>query len=295
MPFGGGSSSPQTSTTTTVQELSPDQQRLLNLVVPAAEDISANPPELFPGSTIAPLDPLQIQAQQDVLALAGQGGALPGIVGAAGDASNFLLGPVLFPESNPALQAATQAAIRPLEQQFSNVTLQGIRHDAITAGGFGGSRQGIAEGLAAQGLSQASGDVTAGIQANAFQQSLDAMTRALFAAPATAGLQFLPSTAIGAVGAQNQQIAQAQLSEEAQRFIAEQLIEFSVAQDVAALAFGFPGGSTTSTSTIDPGGGGSIINQILGGLGLAASVIGAPFTGGASLGGVGPSTSLLLA
>jgi len=224
--------------------------------------------------------------------LAGEGGALPALTEQAGLASQFLLGPVLFPESNPALAAATQAAIRPLEQQFSNVTLPGIRGEAITAGGFGGSRQGIAEGLAAQGLAQTSGDVTASIQANAFQQSLDAMTRALFAAPATAQLEFLPSTAVGAVGAQNQQLAQARLSEEAQKFIAEQLIPFSVAQDIAALAFGFPGGTTASTSTIEGGRGGGVISKILGGLGIAASIAGAPFTGGASLSGIGPSATL---
>lgn len=252
--FGSGGS--QTSTTNTVQKLSPEQQQLINLVIPTAEQFIQNPPELFPGSAIQPFDPLQVQAQEDLLALAGPGGALPGLAGQAGSGLEFLLGPVLFPESNPALAAATEAAVRPLSQQFENVTLPGIRGEAITAGGFGGSRQGIAEGLAAQGLTQATGDVTASIQANAFQQSLDAMVKALFAAPATAGLQFLPTAATEAVGAQRQQLEQTLLSEEAQRFISEQLIPFATAQDVAALAFGIPGGSVTSTSQFGGGGGG---------------------------------------
>lgn len=268
--FGGGGG--QTSTTTTVQELSPEQQRLINLVIPTAEQIIAQPPELFPGSTIQPFDPLQVQAQENVLALAGPGGQLPSLTGQAGLASQFLLGPVLFPESNPALAAATEAAIRPLTEQFQNVILPGIRGEAITAGGFGGSRQGIAEGLAAQGLTRQTGDVTASIQANAFQQSLDAMTRALFAAPSTAQLQFLPSTALGAVGAQRQQFGQAQLSEEAQRFISEQLIPFATAQDVAALAFGIPGGRVTSTSQLS-GGGGDGFGQALGIAAMLAGLI----------------------
>jgi len=280
--FGGGGGGRKTSTTTTVQKLSPEQQRLINLVIPTAERIIAKPPELFPGSTIAPLDPLQIQAQENLLALAGPGGQLPTLTGQAGLASQFLLGPVLFPESNPALQAATEAAVRPLTEQFERTILPGIRGEAITAGGFGGSRQGIAEGLAAQGLTRQIGDVTSTIQANAFQQSLDAMTRALFAAPATAGLQFLPTSAVESVGAQRQQFAQAQLSEEAQRFIAEQLIPFAVAQDVAALAFGIPGGSVTSTSQLSGGGGGGSGDF----LNIAAMIA------GLALPGFGPAAAL---
>ena len=260
--FGGGGGG-QTSTTSTVQKLSPEQQRLINLVIPTAEEFIKSPPELFPGSAIQPFDPLQVQAQEDLLALAGPGGALPGLAGQAGTGLEFLLGPVLFPESNPALAAATEAAVRPLSQQFENVTLPGIRGEAITAGGFGGSRQGIAEGLAAQGLTQATGDVIASIQANAFQQSLDAMVKALFASPSIAQLQTLPTAATGAVGAQRQQFEQSLLSEEAQRFISEQLLPFATAQDVAALAFGIPGGSVTSTSQFGAGGGGGGLFDVL--------------------------------
>lgn len=358
--FGGGG---QTSTTTTTQELSPEQQRLMKLVIPTAEQFIQNPPTLFgtggtitnpefsslqqeiagletqlqgtsqfetgftgvggrdrearqrvvnpefaslqnqlsalqarlaglpetlpggePRSAIQPFDPLQLQAQENLLALAGPGGGLPALTEQAGEASQFLLGPVLFPESNPALAAATEAAIRPLTEQFQNVILPGIRGEAITAGAFGGSRQGIAEGLAAQGLTRQTGDITASIQADAFQQSLDAMTRALFAAPSTAQLQFLPTAATGAVGAQRQQMEQALLSEEAQRFISEQLIPFATAQDVAALAFGIPGGSVTSTSELGGGGGGGLGSA----LGIAALLASLALPGaGTSLAGAG--------
>lgn len=274
--FGGGGGG-QTSTTTTTQELSPEQRQLINLVMPTAEQFAAEPPELFPGSAISPFDPLQLQAQESLLALAGPGGQLSSLTGQAGLASEFLLGPVLFPESNPALAAATEAAIRPLTENFERSILPGIRGGATTAGGFGGSRQGIAEGLAAQGLTRQIGDVSSTIQANAFQQSLDAMTKALFAAPATAQLQRLPGQAMEAVGAQRRGMEQARLSEEAQRFMAEQLIPFSVAQDIAALAFGMPGGSVTSTSNVGGGGGGGLGEA----LGIAASIasLALPFFG----------------
>jgi len=424
---GGGG---QTSTSVTTQELSPEQKRLLDLVIPEAEKIIGSPPQLFPGSTIAPRDPLQLQAQQRVLELVGAGGppaipsagaggiqinpgvnflpsggatpnpeiariqaligqlpptveqttnpeftrltaalqsaeqqfpnvsipgggpgsqlrqgeegsgvspartitdprvtsarqALQGVdeftggganpaleilqrqlagtpstisgpaggggvpggggapgggqvgqfVNAAVGGGQFLAGgDVLFPESNPALRAATDAAIRPLTENFLETILPGIRGEAITSGGLGGSRQGIAEGQASRGLLRQIGDTSASIQANAFQQSLDAMVKALFAAPQTAQLPFVGPAAIEAVGAQRQQFAQAQLSEQAQRFLSEQLIPFATAQDVAALAFGIPGGKVTSTATLP--GQNNALGDILGVLGLGATLFG---------------------
>ena len=258
---GGGSSGGggTTSTTTSVQELSEEQKELLGLVIPEAKKIIGSPPELFPGSTIAPQDPLQSAAQERALAVAAPGGASEQFGNAALNASEFLMGPVLFPQTNPALEAATEAAIRPLTQNFERTILPGIRQEAITAGGFGGSRQGIAEANAAEALLRQIGDTTATVQANAFQQSLDAMVKSLFAAPATSELALQPASIEEAVGIQRRAEEQALLSEQANRFLSEQLIPFSTAQDVAALAFGIPGGKVTSTASFPPpnsGGGG---------------------------------------
>ena len=264
----GGGGSPQPSSTTTTQEMSPEQRQLLSLVIPEAEKFSANPPELFPGSTIAPLDPLQGQAQQQILDLAAPGGALFDNAAQVSSAQNFLLSPELF-SANPALDAATAAAVRPITQSFEQNVLPNIRGGAVAAGQFGGSRQGIAEGLAAQSMFQSVGDTSAKIQAQAFQDSLDAMVRTLLASPETSRVAALPAAATEAVGMQRQGRAQAALSEEAQRHMAEQLIPFNVAQDIAALAFGFPGGTVTSNTALPGGGGGGFNTR--GALGGAAS------------------------
>jgi hypothetical protein len=67
--------------------------------------------------------------------------------------------------------------------------------------------------------------------------------------PQLAQLGLLPGMATEAVGVQRQGMAQAQLAEQAQRFIAEQIIPFMAAQEVAGLAFGIPGGTATTTGT----------------------------------------------
>ncbi len=63
---------------------------------------------------------------------------------------NFLLsGASLSPETNPALAAAIQAAIRPLEQQFSETIIPAIGQEARFAGGLAGAgpQTGVMNGM----------------------------------------------------------------------------------------------------------------------------------------------------
>src|SRR5690349_132962 len=155
--FGGGSPQPTSTTSTTTQNMSPEQRQLYSLVIPKAEDFISKPLQLYPGSTVAGFDPLQLAGQQMTVNAATS--LLPQRVDRANAASDFLMGPALFPESNPALQAATNAAIRPVVQNFEQSVLPNVRAGAVASGGYGGSRQGIAEGLAGQELVRKSGDI----------------------------------------------------------------------------------------------------------------------------------------
>ena len=285
MGLGGGGGA-QTATTTTTQELAPEQQQLLKSVIPVAEQFVQNPPQLFPGSQIAPQNPLQQQAQQQFLQAAG-GPVAQGAQEAA-NTQSFLLGPELFnPDTNPALAQATQAAIRPIEQQFTQSILPNVRGGANTSGQFGGSRQGIAEGIASQSFLQQVGDTSAQFQNRAFSDLLDAQGRGLLLAPQTQQLQFGEATATEAVGRQQQQLAQNKLTEEADRFFAEQTLPFAAAQDVAQLAFGIGGGSTTSVAT-RAGGSSNSIGSALGGAASGAALGNMLLPGGwgAAAGGV---------
>ena len=337
---GGGGGGGDTQTVTT-RELAPQQQQLLDLVLPVAEQFIQNPPSLFPRSAVAGFDPAQSAAQQGLINTAfgpftdfvsgAQGGSqtltnlgLPlGIAGAssliqglgpASGAQNFLLDPnTLLPGTNPFTAARAGAAIRPVGQALTQQALPAIRNSAIQSGQFGGSRQGIAEGLALQEFERTAGDISSNIFNQAFQSQIDAMTRALgttqdaaaagsgqllevgqralFAVPSLANLMFQPGTLTEAIGAQRRDLSQTLLSEQQQRFAAEQLIPIQSAQLVANLAFGIPGGTTTSSSSVDSGGGGGLSGALSGGLSGAAAgtAIGGPGIGtviGALLGGL---------
>jgi len=244
---------------------------------------------------------------------------------------NFLTsGAVLNPSSNAALQQAIEGATRPIVENFQNTVLPGISQDAVASGGFGGTRQGIAEGLASKGLMNQVGDVASQMANQNYQAGLGAMTSGLNTAVQQQGTQgnlalgaggltqqslgqmiqgnlggqqagqgwlntqqsgltgagntlanagnifnasLAPANAIGAVGGQQQQMQQAQLSEQVQKFINEQLIPFATAQDVASMAFGMPGGTTKSVSSA-PGNPMAGISTGLGALGAIPALLG---------------------
>lgn len=265
MSGGGG----QTSTTT--QNLSPEQKQILGLVTPVlANYIGPNGQvnaSAFPGSTVAPTNPLQTLGGQITA-----GTAMGPVAQSAGTAlggTDFLTsGAVLDPSQNPGLQGAINAAIRPLNQNYLTSILPGIRDSAVTAGGYGSNRQGIAEGLAAQGLEQQTGDVTSNIINQAYQQGLDAMTKGLAVAPGIQQAALAPGVAVSGVGSQQQQLEQQQLSGNVNQYYTQQMLPLMIAQQIAGTAFGFPGGSATTTQS------GSNTSPLQMGLGGASAIMG---------------------
>lgn len=288
MSLGGGGGT-ETVQTTQQQTLAPQQQELLDLVIPRARQFVEQPPQVFPGSTVAEFNPFQLAAQQATLDVASD--TLPPAINDLLRSQSFMLGPVLSPESNPALQRATAAAIRPIQEQFTQSVLPNIRQESIGAGQFGGNRQGIAEGIASQAFLRQVGDTAAQLQNQAYGQNLDAMSRAMLFAPQALNLSLMPSQAAGAVGDVRQQQEQLFINEAVERWRAEQILPFSAAQDVASLAFGIGGGGGVS-SAVGPGLRTSPF-QAATGLGTLGFLVGSSIPGSTTGGPIGAALGAL--
>lgn len=65
---------------------------------------------------------------------------------------------------DPVINNATQR----MTQNFNEQVMPGINQGAMMAGQYGGSRQGVAQGIASRGLAQSIGDMQAGMYNNAF-------------------------------------------------------------------------------------------------------------------------------
>lgn len=266
---------------TTSTELTPEQKSLVSLAMPGLKAYAANPPKLPDYSRIAGFDPLQTQGQQMALDATGKQAAQ---ADAAGSANQFLLGSALNPDSNQYLQKYMAAAARPIQDNLLESTLPAIRSEAATTGNFGSSRQGIAEGLASKGASQAIGDATAKIASDAYGQGLTAMGGAVSAAPGVMANYLTPGLTTSGVGDVRQSLAQAQLGEKASDFNYNQLAPYLTSSDLLAAAYGIPGGSTTSTAS---GGGNSLLGNVMGGVSLG-SALGSAIPGiGTGIGALG--------
>lgn len=148
----------------------------LNFADLAARNIA----QPYMGNTVAGLDPLQTQA----IGLTGQNiGSTNTAFGQAGQTAagvagwtpdSFLSGDV-GAYMSPYIQNVEQAALANQNQAFHQ-NLNTIGDSAINAGAFGGSRQGVAEGVAAAENARQMGDLSAQLRNQGFSQAQGMMT-----------------------------------------------------------------------------------------------------------------------
>lgn len=121
---------------------------------------------------------------------------------------------VVDPSRNPAFQNYLQVANKELSDQYLRQVLPQIQGGAVAAGGVGGSRQGVAEGIAAEGLAKALASQTTGLTSQAYGQNLQAALQTLQLAPQTQalGTQGIPLLA-GARGLETERANQPLLAQ----------------------------------------------------------------------------------
>ena len=157
-----------------------------------------------PGQFVAGFTPYQIQGQQAAAQAAG--GVLPQLAGSAANVYQQGL-QSLLPGSEQ-FNASLQATLNPFIRNFQQTILPAIRSQAVGVGQVGSSRQGIAEGLATQGLLN-----TLGEQSALFgNRTLSQVPGYLSQIGNVANAQLMPSQALMNIGAQQQALEQARLN-----------------------------------------------------------------------------------
>lgn len=130
-------------------EFDPNYQRVVSIA--GAPYLSAQ--------QIAGADRINSQSVDPMTAFRSMGGANP-----TGSISQMLSGQV----NTSALDPVVDNAMRRMGENFNELVMPGIGQAASAAGQYGGSRQGIAEGLAQKGLAYSMGDTAANMYNNAF-------------------------------------------------------------------------------------------------------------------------------
>lgn len=251
--------------------------------MPGVRQFAASTPQRYQGSQVAGFTPEQVQGQGMAL------GAAPTQDALAHDAATanrfYTSGDIWNPSSNPNLQGAIDAAVRPIYQNLTEKALPAIRGEAVTTGNFGSSRQGIAEAQATRDAGVAAGDTAAKLAEAEYNTNVDAQLKAMGLVPTIQGAQTAGATTTSGVGDVRQAMDQAQLNQLVNAFNFDQNAPFLQSKEILSLLQGLPGGTTVSTGNTPQA---NPFTQALGGAAAGASLGSAIFPGvGTGIGAAG--------
>lgn len=248
--------------------LTPEQEELKKLAMPGIREFAAATPERYQDPTVAGFDPSQTAGQEKALAAAG---TQSGLSTSGVNASNYWLSPGAIDVNNdPSVRSAIDASVRPITQNLTEQVLPSIRSGSIANGGYGGSRSGIAEGLAAGRASQAVGDTAAKVAEGAREANVKAQLQALQLLPQTEQSTLADATTTSGVGDVRQQQAQRELDARVNNFNFDQYAPFLKSKEIMALLNGIPGASTLTTGSTPSGP--STLQKSLAGAGTGAAM-----------------------
>lgn len=271
--MGGSTTNPSQSTTV---QMSPQQKWLFGLAKPGIANWAAHTPQRYGGEQVAGFDPLQRKGQN--MAVNTALGQQTDFVRDAARANDFLMGDIWNPSSNPNLRNAITAATRPITENYKETVLPGIRDEFSVAGQeFGGSRRGVAEGIAGGRYLDSVGDTASKLVQDQYGNNLAANQRAIAMAPQTAASLLQPAQTVSGVGDIRQKMEQALINEAVGGFNFDQNSRFLQSKDILNILSGLPGGTSTTTANSPQA---PWWQQALGGATAGASLLGGMGGGG---------------
>jgi len=276
--MGGKTGQRQDTTQTTT--LPGNQQGNVDLLMSGARDLyNTGGPQYFPGQTYAGTDPRTIAGREGMTGYAGGSGLGLAQDVVANDRRFMDPNNIFNPSNIPGFQRAQEGVITNANNNLTRNVLPAIRQGAQATGSYGGSRQGIAEGLAGGETSRYIGDTLAGMNMNAYNTGLGLANSAANRAPQTYGLGLAPSNTMAQVGDQYRTDEQRGIDAEMARYNFGEIAPLLNLQNFQSLIgqAGTYGGTTTGQQTGNATGGNSFL-QPMGGLMTLASMF--PWGGG---------------
>ena len=235
--------------TTTAEPWSGVQPHLLKSYQEASNIYDQFTPEWYSGQTQADFSPDQLSAQAGVRDWALQGA--PEVMNPALQAYQYGAGTsVLDVANNPYVSGMAQAAAADAMSSLQP-ELAGIRSGSVLSGGYGGSRQGIAEGTALAGAADSATRAAANIYGQAYGQGLQHQLGTLGQTGSLIGAGFQPYEQLDVFGAQQTAREQALIEDAKARHQFEQDLPYQrLSQYTGALSGtqGLLGGAGMSTA-----------------------------------------------
>lgn len=258
---GGGGGQSQTNT----DPWSGVQPYLKSLFASAQQRQQSGGAQYFPGQTLAPVNANTQQGLDYATSIARN--QMPLTAATANNAFGTLAGASDI-NNNPNLNAAISAATAPAIRAFQdpNGPLSQIRGAFTDAGQFGGTRQGLAEGVASDRLQQnvlGTGQLMA---QQAYQSGLDATAKGLALAPQLTSINLAPATTLDAAGQELRGQQQQVIDDTLERYNYNQNQPDVALKNYQSLISGNFGGTSVQTGKVNK------TNQAIGMMATGASI-----------------------
>jgi len=292
---GGGGGQPQV--TTQVQQLPPFIEQTGEAALAKAQTISDRPYEANPYASVVPQSADATQAYDTIRNM--QGGAQPafdaaqgaitggGLLGSAAPITTGQLNTDTAALMNPYLTAVVDPTVTQMRQGLQQ-SLGQTRANAANVGAFGGSRLGVQEGTAQAQEALGEGQLVGGLLSSGYgsaqQQAMNLAQQNL--AGGEWATTTLPQLAVGGqaetakeaglleqAGRAQQGQSQAEQDQLAQNWETQWNYPTQALSVLESVLGTTPHGSTTTTTGPPPQS--NVAGQVMGGLGTAASLIGA--------------------
>lgn len=164
-------------------------------------------------------------------------------------ADDLVSGKYLDPATNPFLQTNVNAAIGDVNRNYTQQILPGLGDAAIRSGAYGGSRQGMMEGLAAGEYTREAGDIAQQMYGANYNAERDRQLGAGSLYNQANALQLQQLEGLAGAGSQQQQWEQAALDEEYQKYQLEQQAPWIGIPELLSV---LTGGSFQTTASTGP-------------------------------------------
>lgn len=208
-------------------------------------------------------------------------------------ATKIANGYFLDPNNDPTFAGLRDATVNPLLDTLKNQVLPGITNSAIQAGGVGGGPSaygGASLGVPVQGalndFSKAATDAVARAASASRAAGMALIPQAGNIAAQGEQLKLLPGTVTGQAGEMQRSFAQMAIDDALKRYGVGQDAQQKFANLLATGNWGTQEQNATSTTTQETSTAAQILQGVLGGASMAASMFGAPAGGASAFSGI---------
>jgi len=236
--------------TTQTTNLDPVQRRALESVIKKSEKrYKQGPLQFFPGETLATQDANVASGEQSLL------DSIPFLKETGSTALQALMGDLNIDAVNdPRTLNLVNAAIAPINENFTESVLPSISSAATSQGAFGGDRADVLKNQAALSNQRAVGEASSRIFSDAYQSGLNQRIAALGLLPSVAQQTLLPGEIERGVGAARTDRAQQEIDADRERFEFEQFAPEAQLDNFVSRVSGINlGGSTVQETVTDSG------------------------------------------